>query len=109
VSSAAALLGVTIRIVGWPMSLASVTFSPLSVVASNEGIGLFGAAPAHGAANRTQAVEAMNHMMEAAADIDLMKRMPCSACRTWRLLLLLFRCPCIKSLNCAVVMQSPHY
>jgi hypothetical protein len=50
----------------------------------------------------------MTHMMEAAADIDLMKRMG-SACRLWRLLLILFRCPCIKSLNCAVVMLSPHY
>jgi hypothetical protein len=43
VPGAAACLGVTIGIVGWPMSLASVIFSPLSAVASNEGIGLFGA------------------------------------------------------------------
>src|SRR5680860_690068 len=54
VSSAAALVGVTISIVGWPMSLASVIFSPLSAVAWNEGIGLFGAAPTQCAMNRAQ-------------------------------------------------------
>jgi hypothetical protein len=45
--------------------LALVTFSPLSVIASNKGIGLFAAAPAHSAANREQAVEAMTHMIKA--------------------------------------------
>lgn len=61
------------------MSLASVTFSPVSAVAWNEGIGLFGAAPAHVAGNRAHAVEVTTH--ETNAEVDLMNRMPSCACR----------------------------
>lgn len=37
---AASLLGVTIRIVGWPINWAALTFSPVSAVAVKSGIGL---------------------------------------------------------------------